>query len=122
MSLCPIIYLLYDYKNFVLIRKRNTNDIWQQLFEVPLVETTEPLPRNKQLELYQDQYGINDYEVIEYIDKEQKLTHQHLYFGLYQIALKSKKEIPGFEWIHVSTLDQFAFPKTLQWFIGHVKK
>jgi A/G-specific adenine glycosylase len=114
-------YYATVYSDAILIRQRKTNDIWQQLFEFPLVETPSPLLADRQLQFYRDQYGITNYEVIEHIENQQKLTHQHLSFGLYYIILKNKIDVPGFEWVPISRLDQFAFPKTLQLFLSRLK-
>ena len=106
----------------ILIRQRHGKDIWQQLFEVPLIESTDALSGHKQLQMYQDQYGFSQFEVIQHVEKEQKLTHQHINFDLYHIEVKKKRSIPGFEWIPLSNLDQFAFPKTLQGFLSQLRK
>jgi len=115
-------YYVTKCNDSILIRQRQGKDIWDQLFEVPLVESSGVLSDHQQLQLYQDQYGYSQYDVIQHVQKEQKLTHQQIHFGLYHIEVKKKRNIPGFEWMLLSRLDQFAFPKTLQSFLSLIRK
>jgi A/G-specific adenine glycosylase len=108
--------------DYFLLHQRNEKDIWQHLYDVPLVETNHDVPEDEQLQLFQNEYGFYQYTIKKYVKKEQKLTHQVLRIALWHLELQEKKALPGYSWVPISTLDQFAFPKTLQWFLTEIRK
>lgn len=110
-------YLVIRCGNEILIRQRTEKDIWQQLFEFLLIESQKPLIANKFLNLFEKQYGINEYRIIHAQSKKQKLTHQVVHFSFIEIELKQKETVPGFMWVKIAQLKNYAFPKTLQQFI-----
>jgi A/G-specific adenine glycosylase len=74
-------YLVISYTNNIYIHKRKTGDIWQGLFEFPLIETTEKisleqLMKNEKLEsLLPDGSFFVDGEPVYY---SHQLTHQRI--------------------------------------------
>jgi A/G-specific adenine glycosylase len=107
-------YFIVRYKDQVLIRKRTSNDIWQQLFEFVLIETDKHYKEEMLLELFSKQYNIPDYNHKPLPATRQKLTHQVINFSFQEIELKNKHAIVGFTWVKCSDLKGYAFPKSLQ--------
>jgi len=107
-------YFIVRYKDKVLIRKRISNDIWQQLFEFVLIESDKHYKQEKLLDLFSKQYNIPDYHHNSLPDTRQKLTHQVINFSFQEIELKNKQTIVGFTWVKCNELKRYAFPKSLQ--------
>jgi A/G-specific adenine glycosylase len=107
-------YFVVQYQHEVLIRQRISKDIWQNLFEFPLVETNENISTEKLLKLFIKQYGIMEFDVTGHQIKKQKLTHQLINFNILKIEVKRKENVPDFLWSNTSKLNKYAFPKSLQ--------
>jgi len=107
-------YFIVRYKDQVLIRKRISIDVWQQLFEFVLIETDKHYKEEKLLDLFSKQYNILDYYHKPLPGTRQKLTHQVINFSFQEIELKNKQIIVGFTWVKCNELKGYAFPKSLQ--------
>jgi len=111
-------YFIVRYMNHVLIRKRSSNDIWQQLFEFVLIETDKFYDQEKLLVLFRKQYNISEYHNTLLHATRQKLSHQVINFSFHEIVLKNKQSIVGFTWVKLHDLKKYAFPKSLQELVG----
>ena len=107
-------YLIVRYKNEVLIHKRTSNDIWQQLFEFVLIETNKLYKHEQLLNLFSKQYNITEHDNSFLLSTRQKLSHQVINFSFYEIRVRQKKAIAGFTWIKLGDLKNYPFPKSLQ--------
>lgn len=113
-------YLVMEYKNEVLITQRTAKDIWQHLFEFPLVETGEEIDRNKMIRLALKKGWLerNDYKVngVSPVFRQQ-LSHQLITGQFLQLKLKRRIQAPaGSKWVRKQGLAQFAFPRFVhQW-------
>jgi A/G-specific adenine glycosylase len=110
-------YFIVKYKAQVLIRQRISKDIWQQLFEFVLIETDKSVSEKKLLALFAKQYGILHFKSDGSHQLRQKLSHQLINFYLIELELNNKESIPGFSWVEISQLDNYALPKSLQEFV-----
>jgi A/G-specific adenine glycosylase len=111
-------YFFTDTSDHVLVRQRTGNDIWQSLYEFPLVEIDEPEPA-KAIQLIKKSWGPNPISNPEIIyTSKQKLTHQNLCFTFYRIELNRKKNLPGYSWIRKEELKELAFPRSLGSFLN----
>ncbi len=110
-------YFVLHYKDQFAIRQRISKDIWQQLFEFILIETDKSYSSKELLLLFKKQYGTDQYNMASCIKSKQKLTHQAINFCFQQIELDKKENIPGFFWVKIADMGNYAFPKTLQQFV-----
>lgn len=118
-------YIVPEYKNQILIRQRTEKDIWQQLFEFPLIETS---LNKKTGDIFPDaeKKGLikkNKYTVIEispwYL---QQLSHQVIKARFLIVRLHQKASInSGFKWVKKDQLSYYAFPKVIKSFINEGK-
>jgi A/G-specific adenine glycosylase len=106
-------YFVLHYKQQIAIQKRTSKDIWQELFEFPLIERNQPV--SQILEEFEKQYGIR-YSLLSESKSTQRLTHQIIHFHFIELELPEKPE--GFEWTDRSGISQLAFPKTLKQYIS----
>lgn len=115
-------YLVLEYKNKIVIGQRSTKDIWQGLYEFPLIETTsaaEPAAIIKQAVQQKKWLKPNGYTIktISALYK-QKLSHQQLTGRFIVLTLKNKPAISGnWQWIAKEVLPQYAFPRMLREFL-----
>lgn len=118
-------YVVVQHKNAFAIKKRASRDIWQNLYEFPLIETPGPVPvEDLQIQL-ENNFGFSHGEIIlhkEKFETKQRLTHQVINFSFYQAEIKAIKDISGFIWIGAGQLNQYPFPKTLQEYVSSNEK
>lgn len=113
-------YLVLQYKDLVFIRKRTENDIWQNLHEFILMETTQPQdaatlqinPLFKKI-LHNVRYNTDAVSAT----FKQQLTHQTIYSQFILLSVNELPEIPGYTAIPRTQLDELAFPKTITDFL-----
>ena len=108
-------YLVMEYKNYTVIRQRTAKDIWQQLYEFPLIETS-TIPKAEKLLKYAEKNGTfneKEYEVEEVSPVfKQQLSHQLISGQFIHIRLKHKPHLKDGSFLAAKNkLDQYAFPK-----------
>ena len=104
------------------INKRTGNDIWKNLFELPLIETASSVTEEELLALP---------EFIKLFDKEEVpvdrsicrnvkhvLSHRVLYANFYEVVLPEKtKSFSSYLKIKTNELEQYAVPKLIHAFL-----
>jgi A/G-specific adenine glycosylase len=107
-------YLLLEYRGHMAIRKRTGKDIWQDLYEFPLIESIAEDNKKNILQhaVKKKWLAGNGYELLAVSDLfKQQLSHQFIAGRFFHIKLKKK---PAFKndwtWIPKSNTDQYAFP------------
>lgn len=115
-------YLVLAGKNHTWMRKRVKKDIWKNLFEFPLIETTEEI--NIEILVGQDDFrdlGLTDQAVIETVSnwKIHILTHQRIHYRFIRIRLADEIKVPH-DLIRVYKEDifNFAVPKLLEIYLN----
>ena len=107
-------FLVTDGDN-LLMNKRDESDIWANMYDLPLVETTSPTPPGELIDLPLVKYFFGDGIVIENVFpvKKHVLTHQRLYVQL--IIIKNKPIILNDKWFYtpVENLKNLAMPKII---------
>lgn len=110
-------YLVITCKDHIAIHQRTGNDIWQQLFEFLLIESDAAISSEEALTRFDSEYGKYPYEELGVTEASQRLTHQIVHFRFLRLEMKEPKELKGYQWIKISLVEQYAFPKTIQQFI-----
>ena len=100
-------YFIVEQGDYTLMSKRGAGDVWENLYEFPLIESSEPLegPSLMAQEEFQ-QYFNADVELLPIAqNKKHILSHQHIYANFYKVlnvnALKAKKN----HWDYVLSKD-----------------
>ncbi len=117
------IYVIPLDGDHTYIRKRTeTKDIWQNLYEFPLIETQERPTETKTQQLTSEYIGEH---TIEHVSSELKhvLSHQILWTR-FVVLRTTEQEIPSnkFEKVPLACLSDYAFPKLIVRFIESSKK
>lgn len=115
-------YFIISANGETLVRKRTGNDIWQQLYEFILVETSEEqLWTKPTVQLYlEEQLSVTDTGDI-YISPllSQQLTHQTIHAVFIKIKLKLKPASLSNElWVNEHDLQKLPFPKIINAFLN----
>jgi A/G-specific adenine glycosylase len=108
-------YLIVAYKNRIAIQQRTKKDIWQDLYEFPLIEPGGELDKKNILQLIDKEKRLpkNDYELLSISSLfKQQLSHQLIAGQFIKIKLKQK---PSFKndwlWVTKSKVGNYAFPQ-----------
>jgi A/G-specific adenine glycosylase len=106
-------YFIMEKNDSVAIIKRLENDIWQNLYQFPMLEAPSYLLKTKCIE----DLGINLIEKRKIWCSSQKLTHQQIHFSFYKASLNEKVAIEEYQWVKKKDLHDYAFPRTLKLYI-----
>jgi A/G-specific adenine glycosylase len=111
-------YLVIQYKEFVAIRQRTGKDIWQDLYEFPLIESASELSRGeivKELGEQQELQSVSFELAGVSAMYKQQLSHQliagqFILLNLKQKPVADKKNYSGWQWVKKNELGKYAWP------------
>lgn len=115
-------YLLLDYKNEIAIRQRTEKDIWQDLYEFPLIESPVELGKKALLQQIETRklFDTKNAELFSISPLfKQQLSHQ-LIAGQF-IRFKVKRKFSGAEswqWIAKNKIGKYAFPRFINQYLN----
>ena len=104
---------------YTFINKRTGNDIWKNLFELPLIETPTALSEEEFLALpeFRTFFASGEVPVVRSVCREVKhvLSHRVIYANLYEVTLSENLTSFGdFQKIKVEELEQYAISRLVQ--------
>ncbi len=111
------LYLLICDGDYVWIRRRQEEDIWQHLYEFFLIESNKALHwsvAKKSMPVPLDLLSISD-------NYQQILTHQKIYATFARVQIKEAQFDPqklGFKRVRFDQLREYAFPKIIDCYLG----
>lgn len=114
-------YLIFLHNNHTLIQKRTKNDIWKNLYEFPLIESTD------------NQFNITNYLKNQNIrcaeppallwETKHLLTHQTIYAQFYIISVHAFPDLSSQQrCVEIPNLANFAVSKITEQVIGLLSK
>lgn len=111
-------FILIDKNNEVKIEKRTTKDIWQSLYQFPMIETTQNKNQAFILDAAQNAGYIKANDKILHVSKRLKhlLTHQTIYAHFFVIQLRTKHQRNNLV-INSKKLTTVAFPRLIEKFL-----
>lgn len=107
-------YFLAEHNGKVYVRKRETKDIWQNLYEFVLYEHHEPLTavQLKVLPFLKQITGGKDFVISDISGSyQQQLTHQTIVGRFIRIKTEKPLNISGYKAVSASQLKKLPFPK-----------
>lgn len=110
-------YLIIEHQGRILTKKRGPKDIWENLYEFPLIETAEAASI-KTIESLPEfrEYFDNDCSLVEICGPvKHVLSHQKLFASFYLLKMPDMlKHIPqGWSWADAETLDKLPKPQLI---------
>ncbi len=112
-------YLVIRNEKEILIQKREGNDIWKNLYELPMIETQQPLKKNFH-EAVSKYLGTQNFAIESYSKAiSQMLSHRKIHFRFIHISTNkfSTLRIAKAKRVKLKSLSQFAFPKTIHLYL-----
>ncbi|WP_461641693.1 A/G-specific adenine glycosylase [Labilibaculum euxinus] len=110
-------YLFLSCKSRFLIEKRKKKDIWENLFQYPLIEYDKPISTNELLQTseWKELFGNNEL-VIHSVSENviHKLSHQNLHTKFIHIEMDIDKMKYGYIIINHSDISEYPFPKLIE--------
>ena len=112
-------FFLLENDSFIALTKRSGKDVWQNLYTLPMIETSTDLL---------DHEGILERNIhldLSFISEEKHiLSHQHLYIKYYTYKPKASKiedlkHLADFEWINLNSIEDYPLPKPIEKFINY---
>ncbi len=109
-------YLAIRNGNHTFIRQRSEKDIWQGLFEFPLIEEANPTAARWKKLIGNSTLKITGTSpVIKHI-----LSHQKLSVRFVVAEIKGKASLNGYKRVTISGLDKYAFPIVIKKNLGEL--
>jgi A/G-specific adenine glycosylase len=108
-------YLIFKNDGFVYIKKRLDKDIWQHLFEFPMIETSEELSFSELNGLLRNKYNVQSYKSIK--GKKHVLSHQYIFAEFYFINEIADFSDEQFIKIKIENLQDFPLPRLIDRFL-----
>lgn len=118
-------YLNYMYVRagaYAFINKRTGDDIWKNLFELPLIETAESITEEDFLALpeFIKLFVGGEIPVVRLVCRDVKhvLSHRVLYANFYEVILLEETiSFSSYQKVKVDELEQYAVPKLIHDFL-----
>jgi A/G-specific adenine glycosylase len=104
------------------MNKRDEKDIWANMYDFPLFESTEHLPPTDALSLPQvkEYFGESIHIINTYPMKKHILTHQHLHAQFIHVSTRPIKLEQKWFYNNVNNLKNIAMPKIIFIFINNL--
>ncbi len=106
-------------KNETLIQRRDGNDIWKGLYQLPLFETTDHSSESEVINNYGLQGVVTISSVISFVHK---LTHQRLHIMIVKVNVEQRdfSSFKDFKVVKINNISDFAFPKPIEKYINRL--
>ncbi len=103
-------YLVFFDGKSTILRKRSAKDIWQGLYEFPLIESEKKWSEEKMIQTLSLPH---DHQILS-VSKEFKhvLSHQRIHAKFVMVGIKSLKQIKGME-VKTDDLGEYALPRLI---------
>ncbi|WP_340077212.1 A/G-specific adenine glycosylase [Leptobacterium sp. I13] len=110
-------YLILSNGINTIIEQRTKKDIWQNLYEFPLLETPKPISIEEiqSDQKFKDYIKTNDYDIRLHNDKDivHKLSHQHIYTRFWVLDIENLPK----KGVEISRIKRYAMPVLIANFV-----
>jgi A/G-specific adenine glycosylase len=116
-------YLVIAYRNKVYIRKRSGKDIWQGLYDFPLIETDHEVDE-KELTLSPEWQHVFQHTLASIVNispgYRHQLTHQRIHARFFLINVEKEPDLPGEGMFLIEKKDIHKYPvaKLIENYLG----
>ncbi|MCL4135437.1 UNVERIFIED_CONTAM: hypothetical protein GTU68_011688 [Idotea baltica] len=113
--------LVAKSKEYTFIRKRIAKDVWQHLFEFPLIESKEPFSEMAGLQELANALSIEPNNILQHTGiYKQQLTHQKIHAIFIELDAKNAL-FAGFDdlkSVHWDRISDYSFPKVINCYLS----
>jgi len=115
-------YFLIINNNEILLNKRDEKDIWANMYDLPLIETSELVPADELLASPKIKDLFGKHIEIQEVSSIHKLilTHQRLYVRFIKLGNSEVKLQQNWFFSPLENLEKFALPKIIFIFIKNI--
>lgn len=118
-------YIYVRMGAYTFINKRTETDIWQNLFELPLIETTTPLTEEDFLALpeFSALFAKGEVPVVRSLFRDVKhvLSHRVIYANFYEVILSdTSSSFSAYQRVPTASLEQYAVSRLVHAFLEKV--
>ena len=115
-------YIVVTTAGSILMNKRGEKDIWANMYDLPLFESTGRLSPEDVISMpwVKEYFGVDIKIINNYPVKKHVLTHQHLHTQFIHIEVRSIKLEQKWFYIDVNNLKNIAMPKIIFIFINNL--
>ena len=115
-------YFLIEHDDKILVHKRTQKDIWENLFEFYLLESTEQIKWNIEIvaQWLKEQFALQNADVVNISAvSSQQLTHQQIKGQFIKLKLKKiPKSLEHYQWQPIKKVNALAFPKFINQYLS----
>jgi len=117
-------YLVINHQGQALLNRRTQKDIWQNLYEFPLLELPHPSRSEKEIRgssLWKELFGTQEVAVSQISQPyKQLLTHQKILASFWEVGLPAGATLNSGRFLPVDqkNMAKFAFPKIISQYLG----
>ena len=109
-------FLFFEKEGHILIEKRNANDIWKGLYQLPLIEGQEFTKRGKLIDKIQLDFNLTT-DALPVYTHRQLLTHQEIHSIVWSLdRIPDNPAAANRIWVPKNNLENYGFPKTMTLF------
>ncbi len=117
-------YFILNYKKQKAVRLRDKKDIWQGLYEFPLIEMAAPASQDELLAIAKKNKWLikGKYELLSISSTfKQLLSHQKLEGKFIEMNLLQQPDIDDWKWVSPALMKKLAFPRFINLYLtaGH---
>jgi A/G-specific adenine glycosylase len=113
-------YIVLQHQERFALQQRTGEDIWQNLFHFPLVETTKHMSSTVVLHKFMKLQKLAESSLQQLqtsVLSKQRLSHQLIHFQFIKAALHTTTVAGDYLWITASELKLYPLPKGLQTYV-----
>jgi A/G-specific adenine glycosylase len=118
-------YLLIRHGEYVHLRKRTGNDIWKNLYDLPLIETTGRISTDRLLRSpeWKNHFPQKGFHLLsESRTVKHQLSHQTIFAKFFEVSAMAEPEIDGIRRIHKDNIHRFAVPRLIENYLASREK
>jgi len=99
----------------IYLQKRTAKDIWQGLYELPLIESEKAVGPKRILQLIEQQFGPGWTITTMHGPVKHVLSHQHIHTRFWEVSPPRKFRIPkGWIAVPAAEMDRYAVPRAIE--------
>jgi len=113
-------YLVFEAGNGTYMHKRTDNDIWRNLYEFPLLESSKVLKPKAVKDYLKTHFNdINFIKMLPTITTKHLLTHQTIHVAFYKIKVgELLNNKPNLILTNDANFKKFAIPRVIDWYLS----